>query len=186
MDTKRNSSEAWKEQVGKQARELIDFWKPDLVYTNDDNAQEYVTKYYVNADIPFVFSGVNASPDTYGFTGSQNVTGILEQEHFAASVRLLKEIVPNVKNIAVIVDEGPTWDGVLARMRSQLDQLPDVEFIRWDVIKTFTEYKQTIRELRTEADAVALLGIFTYKDETGKNVPYIDYFTQSLGVKTAE
>ena len=56
MDTKRKSSKEWKEKLGKEARDLIDTWKPSLVYTNDDNAQEYVTKYYVNTRTPFVFS----------------------------------------------------------------------------------------------------------------------------------
>jgi hypothetical protein len=70
MDTKRQDSEEWKEQVGQEARDLIDSWQPDLVYTNDDNAQEYVAKYYVNSDIPFVFSAVNAAPEEYGYAGS--------------------------------------------------------------------------------------------------------------------
>ena len=42
MDTKRKSTEIWKQTIGKKARDLIDAWKPDLVYTNDDIAQEYV------------------------------------------------------------------------------------------------------------------------------------------------
>jgi hypothetical protein len=70
MDTKRRSDGAWKEKVGREARELIDIWKPDLVYTNDDNAQAYAARYYVNSHIPFVFSAVNADPGAYGFTGS--------------------------------------------------------------------------------------------------------------------
>ena len=172
MDTKRNSSEEWKEKIGKEARDLIDSWKPDLVYTNDDNAQEYVTKYYINTSIPFVFSAVNNDPSMYGFVGSTNIAGVLEQEHFVATVNLLKDIAPDVKNIAVFIDDDPTWVGVVNRMQSKLDQLPDVEFISWDTIYTFEEYKQKINE--TQADAIALLGIFTYKDEYGENVLYQD------------
>ena len=174
MDTKRKSTLEWKEGIGKEARALIDTWKPDLVYTNDDNAQEYVSKYYVGKDIPFVFSGVNASPEKYGFVGSKNITGILEQEHFVESVRLLKRIMPDVTKIAVIIDEGPTWAGVVKRMETKFDQLPDIEFISWDIIKTFEEFKQKMKELQIRADAIALLGIFTFKDEKGDNVPYTE------------
>jgi len=67
MDTKRHNSEEWRRSAGKAARDLIDSWHPDLVYTNDDDAQEYVTKYYVGSNIPFVFSAVNADPEKYGF-----------------------------------------------------------------------------------------------------------------------
>ena len=174
MDTKRNSSPEWFEQVSQQAKELIDTWKPDLIYTNDDNAQEYVVKDCVNKDIPFVFSAVNASPEAYGFLGSTNVTGVLEQEHFVQTVRLLKKIDPNVKKIAAVFDDGPMWNPVRARMKNKQDQLPDVEFISFDVIATFEEFKQKMTEYQTTADAVALVGIFRFKDENGKNVPYQD------------
>jgi len=174
MDTKRKSSEEWKQKAGKEARELIESWKPDLVYTNDDNAQKYVAKYFINSDIPFVFSGVNADPQKYGFVGSRNNTGVLEQEHFVESVQLLSEIVPNVHKIAVIFDEGPTWPGVMKRMKANLDKLSGIEFISWETIKTFKQFKHRMKELQTKADAVALLGIFAFTDETGDNVPYTE------------
>ncbi len=175
MDTKRKNTEEEMKAAGRQARDLIDSWKPDLVYTSDDNVQEYVAKYYVNTALPFVFSAVNADPEKYGFAGSKNITGILEQEHFVASVTLLREIAPGVKKIAVVLDEGAdTWDPVVKRMKAKLNRLPDVEFVRWDVIHSFNEYKRMIEAYQTEVDAIALLGIFTFKDESGRNVPYAE------------
>lgn len=76
MDTKNKSSREWKEAVGAQARQLIQTWEPDLVYTSDDNVQEFVVRYYVNTALPFVFSGVNADPAVYDFRGSRNITGV--------------------------------------------------------------------------------------------------------------
>jgi ABC-type uncharacterized transport system substrate-binding protein len=172
MDTKRRSDEAWRRKVGQEARELIDTWKPDLVYTSDDYAQEYVAKYYLNGKLPFVFSGVNADPSQYGFVGSINITGVLEEEHFVETVKLLKQIVPKAEKIAVIYDDDPTWPPVLARMRQSLAQLPDIKIISWDLIHTFAEFKQRMAALQKEVDAVCLLGIFTFKDSHGKNVSY--------------
>ena len=146
MDTKRRSGEDWKRAVAGQARELIDAWKPDLVYTSDDDAQAYVAARHVNGPIPFVFSGVNADPRKYGFVGSTNVTGVVEHEHFVESVALLRQIVPAARRIAVILDDSPMWDPVVQRMK----------------------------ELEREVDAVALVGIFTFKDDAGQNVPYQD------------
>jgi ABC-type uncharacterized transport system substrate-binding protein len=174
MNTMNNNSTEWKEEIGKQARELITTWKPDLVYTNDDNAQEFVTKYYINSDIPFVFSGVNADPKAYGFDGSKNITGVLEHEHFTQTMKLLKEVSPNVSKIAVVIDDGPTWGGVTKRMKENAKQFPDIKFVTWDHIRTFAEYKQKIKEYQTQVDAIALLGIFTYKDASGNNVPYTE------------
>lgn len=172
MDTKRNSSTAWKEQVGAKARELIDAWNPDLVYVSDDDGQEYVTKYYINKDTPFVFSAVNANPAQYGFEGSQNITGVLERPHYAQSVQLLQRIKPDIQTIAVVIDDSPMWDSVVQTMKDETAQLNNVEIVRWDTIRTFEEYKQRIREYQTTVDAIALIGIFGFKDEEGFNVPY--------------
>jgi ABC-type uncharacterized transport system substrate-binding protein len=177
MNTKRNNSKEWLERVAKEARELIETWHPDLVYTNDDHAQDLVARHYVNTTIPFVFSGVNADPRAYGFAGSKNITGVLEQEHFVQTVQLLKEIAPRVRKVAVILDQDPTWNGVVNRMKEQASQLPEVEFVRWDVISTFDEYKQKIQDYQQQVDAIASLGIFTYKDAQGRNVPYTEVLT---------
>jgi len=175
MDTKRNSSDEWKQKAGQEARDLIQTWKPDLVYTNDDNAQEFVTRHFINQELPFVFSAVNADPEVYGFIGSTNITGVLEHEHFVETVELLRDIVPDIKRIAVIVDDDPTWIGVMQRMEEKDEMyLPEIEFFSWDIIKTFEEYKKKIVEYQTKADAIALLGIHTFKDEYGHNVAWQD------------
>lgn len=172
MDTKRKSSEVWKETAGEEARKLIDAWQPDLVYTNDDDAQKFVTKYYINSDIPFVFSAVNGQPAEYGFVDSTNITGVLERELFMQTIRLLKKIEPDVEKIAVVVDDSPMWTDVIQRMKEQAEQSPEIEITNWDVIYTFEEYKQKIEEYQTTVDAIGLIGIFSFKDENNSNVSY--------------
>jgi ABC-type uncharacterized transport system substrate-binding protein len=172
MDTKRKSSPEWKEKVAQEGRQLIDTWKPDLLYTNDDLAQDLIARHYVNTDLPIVFSGVNADPKVYGFAGSKNVAGVREEEHFVQTVQLLKELVPGVRRVAVILDNDPTWEGVVRRMKEQSAQLPGVEFVSWDVISTFEEYKRKVADYHGRVDAIAPLGIFTFKDGQGRNVPY--------------
>jgi ABC-type uncharacterized transport system substrate-binding protein len=174
MDTKRNSSVQWKEKKGQEARQLIERWKPDLVYSSDDDAQQYVVKYYVNSDTPFVFSGVNQNPEAYGFPGSRNITGVMEQEHFVETVRLLKQVVPTAHKIAVVFDDASIWSPVMKRMKDKAIRLQGVELAAWDTIKTFAEYKHKIRDYQSTIDAIALIGIFNFKDEKGANVPYQD------------
>jgi ABC-type uncharacterized transport system substrate-binding protein len=174
MDTKRRSDDEWKKEAGRRARKLIEDWDPDLVFTNDDNAQKYVTSHYLGAKVPFVFSGVNSAPERYGFQNSKNVTGVLEQEHFVQTIRLLRKIVPDVRRIVVISDDGPTWSDVIKRMQAKLSEVNDLEVVAWDHIKTFAEYKQRILAYQDKVDAVGLLGIFTFRDKIGKNVPYSD------------
>lgn len=172
MDTKRNSSKEQREKKGLEARVLIERWKPDLVYTSDDDVQEYVAKHYLNSKLPFVFSGVNNHPRVYGFEGGSNVTGVLEHEHFAESVRLVRKIVPGAKRIALIFDDAKMWDPVRARIGEAMKQLPDMRIVASDTVPTFAEYKRKIKEYQGSADIVGTIGIFNLKDDEGKNVPY--------------
>jgi ABC-type uncharacterized transport system substrate-binding protein len=171
MDTKNHSDHAAKEAKAREARALIEGWKPDLVYSTDDDAQEWVTRHYLNSTVPQVFSGVNKAPEHYGFDRANNVTGVLEQEHFGESVRLLKSIVPGMKRLVVVLDDAEMWRPVVQRMRAT--ELPaGVEIVGWETIRTFAEYKKRIAAFPEIADAIALIGIFGFKDERGKNVPY--------------
>lgn len=174
MDTKRNSTAEAKERVGREARALIESWKPDLVYTTDDDVQEFVAVHYVNKSLPFVFSGVNKDPATYGFRGSKNITGVLEHEHFAESVRLLRSVAPSVTRIVAVFDDAPMWAPVIARMRERLAEIPEVQVVAWDTIKTWEEFQRKMNAYPAQADAIALIGVFNFKDAQGKNVPYQD------------
>jgi ABC-type uncharacterized transport system substrate-binding protein len=78
MDTKRNKSVEFKQAAASDVKHEIETWQPDVVIVSDDNAAKYVVEqYYRDADIPFVFSGVNWTVKEYGFPYS-NVTGIIE------------------------------------------------------------------------------------------------------------
>ena len=78
MDTKRNKSVEFKQAAAVQVKQEIESWEPDVVIVSDDNAAKYVVEqYYRDAEIPFVFSGVNWTVKEYGFPYS-NVTGIIE------------------------------------------------------------------------------------------------------------
>ncbi len=175
MDTKRNSSKDWMEAKGKEARELIESWQPNLVYVNDDNVQTYVTKYYLDSEIPFVFSGVNGNPEEYGFTESENVAGVLEEEHAIQTVRLLTQIDPSIERVAVITDDGETWPRTIARIKERsVRELRGINFVAYDIVKTFAKYQEKIEEYQTSADAIVHIGIFSFRDAEGNNVAMED------------
>lgn len=172
MNTKVNSDLKSKEKLGSEARALIDSWKPDLLYTTDDEAQEFVASHYVGSNLPIVFSGVNAAPAKYGFSDAKNVTGVLEQEHFIESLTLLRSIVPGVKRVAVVFDDAAIWQPVAARMRESASRQSEFNVVAWDTIRTWEEYKAKVLAYQSSADAIALIGVFNFKDERQKNVPY--------------
>jgi ABC-type uncharacterized transport system substrate-binding protein len=172
LDTKKHSTPEAKERIGREARALVDSWKPDLLYTSDDDAQELVAAHYLNTKMPMVFSGVNADPSVYGYDKASNVTGVLEQEHFAESVKLLRSIVPTAKRIAVVMDDARMWLPVAARMRKDAAAQSDFEVVAWETVLTWEDYQAKVKAYHGKADAIALIGIFNFKDRQGKNVPY--------------
>jgi hypothetical protein len=85
MDTKRHPEKEFKQKMGLLARQSIDRWQPDVIIAVDDDAQEFVTRHYVNdPHIKIVFAGVNGGVESYGFVGANNVTGIFERKDFPA------------------------------------------------------------------------------------------------------
>ena len=172
MDTKRNSAVEHKERKALEARELIESWKPDLLYTSDDDAQEYVAKHYVGSRLPIVFSGVNSDPAVYGFKGSPNVAGVLEHEHFSQSIGLVRKLVPKARRIALVFDDAKMWGPVRARIEAAMADQPDMQIVAMDVVPTFADYKRKIAEYQKTADVIGTLGIFNLKDGNGRNVPY--------------
>ncbi len=160
--------------AAKHAFELMDSWKPDLVYTNDDAAQSEFSVRYINARTPIVYSGVNKEHADYGFDKATNITGVLEREHFLGTIGLLRDIKPGSGKlrIAIVIDDDPTWVGVSARIRQDLARRPDIEVVEWLQPKTFDEYKARITALHGKVDAVGMLGVFRFAKADGKFADY--------------
>jgi ABC-type uncharacterized transport system substrate-binding protein len=78
MDTKRNTDVAFKKEASQKVKAAIESFKPDVVIAADDNASKYlVMPYFKDADLPFVFCGVNWDAAVYGYP-YKNVTGMVE------------------------------------------------------------------------------------------------------------
>lgn len=78
MDTKRNKDVSFMRAQSLAVRKLIEDWRPDVVITADDNAARYlVMEHFRDAEVPFVFCGVNWSVSEYEFPYA-NVTGMIE------------------------------------------------------------------------------------------------------------
>lgn len=172
LDAKHTDPDKMK-AAAQEADQLMRTWKPDLVYTNDDAAQSHFTVRHLGGPVPIVFSGVNKEPADYGFDKAQNVTGVLEREHFIGSLGLLREIKPMGKlRIALVIDDDPTWVGVSARIRRDLERHDDIQVVEWVQPKTLDEYKARVTALQGKVDAIGLLGIFRFAKADGKFADY--------------
>ena len=164
MDTKRKTSLDWKMESGRRAREVISQWDPDVVITVDDNAQEYVGKFYAGLKRPkIVFCGVNNKAEKYGYPAS-NITGILERPHIKDTLDLLGQVVPELKRAAVISDNSPTSCGTVEYIKRQARTLDNVS-LTYDMPVTFAQWKSRTISLNPRSEALLIYMYHVLKQE---------------------
>jgi len=174
MDILRDRSAENLQRKAREARALIESWKPDLVYGSDDAAQEYVAAHYVGRDLPFVVSGVNRDPAVYGLAGAKNVAGVLEPVHIEETLRLLHVVAPATKRFAIITDESPSMLALADQIKAKLARLPGAQVVAHDTVRTFPAYQQAVRRYQDSADALWPLGVFGLRDAAGAPVDRIE------------
>jgi ABC-type uncharacterized transport system substrate-binding protein len=155
MDTKRTYTKP--EQVearGKEALARIKAFKPDLVITVDDNAARTVMLSLVDSDIPVVFTGINNKPEVYNrgrefmqtrLHPGHNVTGVYEKLHFGKYLKVMGEIVPNLKKVIFIVDDSITGNAIKKQIGEELFAENSDVLYSIRKVGSFEEYKQLIR-----------------------------------------
>jgi len=153
LDTKRQTSAEWKEQIASEAREKIDDYDPSLVIAFDDNACALVATHYVGDSLPFVFCGVNEDPSEYGFP-AENITGVLERPDVKGSVELLLQLVPEAESVALVLDASPSAIG----FAEGIEALP-VEIAEVYLTDALEDWQAKVLELQSAVDAI---GLFTY------------------------
>jgi ABC-type uncharacterized transport system substrate-binding protein len=168
----KNDSETYNATRNAEVIKLIDEYKPNLIYVTDDPAQKIITK-YINTNTPIIFSGLNGDPETYGYDKARNVAGVLEREHFIETINFLKSIYPNkIKKIGIISQDESQWQSAMERIQKQITKFPEIEFIGWDRVHTFEEFKNKIIEYKKDgADAIMYFNLIGLVDKNGNNLP---------------
>lgn len=150
MDTRLEKSEENKMSAALLAKREIETWQPDIVITSDDNAAKYLLKpYYQNADIPFVFCGLNWDASVYGLP-YRNTTGMVE-------VQLIKEIVDHLTPFAQGKRIGTLRGNTLSNRKEQQhfeNQLGVSMHTRY--ANNLSEWKTHFLELQKEVDMLVL------------------------------
>jgi hypothetical protein len=153
MDTKNNPSEEFKEQAAIETKSLIEQFEPDVVIACDDNAFKYVVMpYYKDADLPFVFCGLNWDASVYG-APYKNTAGMVE-------VVLLDKAVDEVKEYA----DGEDLAFLTVDVLSEHKNAEYYEtYLGFDLKETvfvdnFEDWKTSFTDLQKKVD-ILILGV---------------------------
>ncbi|MFC2060224.1 ABC transporter substrate-binding protein [Chloroflexota bacterium] len=155
LDTKRNTGAEWNKKAAEEAAKKIEEYNPDVVVVFDDNACELVAKKYIGKNLPFVFCGMNANPEDYGFP-AKNITGVIERYQIGATIDLLRQLAPGVQELAIITDDSPTSQGFINGMQETILPISVSEVY---ATNDYGDWKAKIEELQMKVDAI---GIFMY------------------------
>lgn len=155
-------------QRAKEAFGLFQEFQPDGVIASDDNAQSMFVVSYLKdqVDTPVMFCGVNDVPETYGYPAS-NVSGILERHHLKESLIFARQLVPSINNVAYIIKESPTAQGIYKQIQNEKETYP---FHSGDfkTPKTLPEAIQMAEELSKQYDLLFMEEMEGLLDENGQ------------------
>ena len=159
LDTKRNPSDAFKQEAARRAKAVIEAYEPHVVTASDDNASKYLIQpYYKDAALPFVFCGLNWDASTYGFPYA-NVTGMVEVSPIPQILSLLKRYAKGTR-LGYLTEDTPT-------KRKELKYHGELFGITYDqvyLVNNFAEWQQAFRAAQTEVDMLVILGVAKIED----------------------
>jgi ABC-type uncharacterized transport system substrate-binding protein len=173
MDTKRNTSVDFKKEAAGKVKAAIESFKPDVVIVADDNASKYlVMPYFKDADIPFVFCGVNWDAAVYGYP-YKNATGMVEVTPIP---QILEQLRPYAKGDRMGMI-GPD----IATAHKEADNYRKI--FGYEVTdyyaKDFEDWKKGFKELQGKVDMLIIDsdgGL--YKDHADEMKAFVEANTQ--------
>lgn len=167
MDTRRNPGEEFKENAALIVKEDIESYDPDVVIVFDDNAFKHlVMPYYKDAELPFVFAGIDWDASIYDAPYT-NTAGLV-------SVDLVSEVIDSLKEYSD--GDRVAWLGFdTFTTRKQAKAYEEILGLEMDYyfVSDFEEWKATFLELQSKADMIIQSGILLgdwNNDETRKFV----------------
>lgn len=176
MDTKHKNSREQIEHTVKWIVTELERFGPDILLLGDDNAANYIGNQYIDSELPVVFWGVNGSPLKYGLLDSverpgHNVTGIYQAGYLKEAVVALKEIMPEIKTLAVLSDDSPTGRSKVKELEryARNGELP-VEIVETVMTNSVDTWKNKAVALQDEVDAFFISNHSTLKDAAGRPV----------------
>ncbi|MHC4927405.1 MAG: ABC transporter substrate-binding protein, partial [Planctomycetota bacterium] len=148
MDTKNNTSEEFKQQAGLKAKAFIESWSPDIVICADDNAFKYlVMPFYKNADLPFVFCGVNWDVSKYDNAPYDNTTGMIEVWLVDPLIKQLHQYAEG-KRVGYMVADIPVEKEIVQQIQEKFQ----IHFDETVFLKTFEDWKREYLRLQNDVD----------------------------------
>lgn len=159
MDSKRKHSEEEKRAAAVAAVDMIADYRPNVVTMSDDNAVKYVLMpYYRDAELPFVFCGLNWDASIYGLPYG-NTTGMVEVSPIPQLIALLKGYASGPR-LGFLAEDTPTKH----KEKAFHEKLFGLDYHRAYFVSSFAEWQDAFVQAQDEVDILLLLGVGALTD----------------------
>jgi len=185
MDTKTTNSTAEKMRAEAQHVLLaIEAFKPDIVFTIDDNAFREVGLGLAGKPFPVIFSGMNGQPAAYNrkvsfldgeMRPAENITGVYEKLHFRTALDVMRGVDPELRHVVALLDKSPTGNAIKVQMQKELQEEGSNIQVTFRQVGTVTEYLNEIDNINRDSAIQAVYPVvLSVKTEQGESIGFRD------------
>ncbi|WP_415904283.1 ABC transporter substrate-binding protein [Neptuniibacter sp. QD48_55] len=159
MDTKRIPQDEFQARAD-EAINLILQKKPHVVVVADDNALRLVGKPALDHGFQVVFLGINGNPRLV-IPITSNLAGVLERPLLKRSVVELARVVPRLKKVLILMDDGPTTTAIIdTSFNSKTSQKVAGTEVNIKRLKHFSDWKKEILQSKHNGYDIILLASY--------------------------
>jgi ABC-type uncharacterized transport system substrate-binding protein len=173
MDGKRHMDAEFAKAKAREANELAEAWKPDVIIAADDNASKYlVMPYLKDKPVPVVFCGLNWTAEPYGYPYS-NVTGMIEVGPIEPLMNEVRTVVKNARRGVFLSADEMTQRKEFA-MNQEMYKRHGIE-ISHKAVRTMAEWEASFTAAQAEADFLVIAnnsGIVDWDNERARHYAY--------------
>ncbi|WP_338667249.1 ABC transporter substrate-binding protein [Pseudodesulfovibrio methanolicus] len=170
LDTKRRTPAEYRANVD-EAMARFQRTRPDLVMLGDDNALRILGPAIADTGVPVVYFGINNNPRSYFRSLPPNVVGVIERIPLFHWVRVLTGVVPDARNILVLMDDSPTAKAIFdTNFMGRQSVAFDGRTVRCALIDEWARWRETV--LANGYDFILMPIYHALKDRNGEHVDY--------------
>ena len=175
MDTKRNTSPEYFDQIAADTIAYIEETQPDVVIASDDNAATMVVQPMAEGSVPFVILGLNGNPETLGFGGDANVTAVLERPHTDAMIEWIGRVSGENTRIYILAEDSPTTERMFGDdvVVNTINESP-LEVVGTTFTNDYEDWQQIVRDAAGEADVLFLGAYATLRTDADEAVEAVE------------
>lgn len=171
LDTKRNTTQEYFDQISAETIAYIKETRPDIVIVNDDNATRLVVQPMRDEGVRFMLLGINGKPEEYELVGSPNVAGVLERPHAEEMMGWIEKVFGETARISILAEESLTSERMFGDGSVEATiKATSIQFVDLTRTNDFAAWQEYVKQAAETSDVLFLGAYSTLREANDKVV----------------